>query len=228
MSAMKDTVATFRSAYRSQQIPPGYRGSLHLAGTLAFATLGVAGCLLGLHDVLPGEWLTVPATFVYANLVEYAGHRGPMHHPVRGLTSIFERHARQHHRFFTDESMQLETSADLRAVLFPLVLVVFYFGLFALPLAAVLAWALSRNVALLFLGTGFAYYLNYELLHLAYHTDPNGAAGKIPGLRLLRRLHTRHHDPVLMQVCNFNITYPIGDLLFRTLFAVRSGGDGAR
>ncbi len=34
----------------------------------------------------------------------------------------------------------------------------------------------------------------------------------------LRRLHTLHHRPSLMQTRNFNITYPIGDWLFGTLY----------
>jgi hypothetical protein len=218
---MDEKVADFRRTYRAD-VPRGYSGYRHLAGTIALPVAGIAGCIAGLEDVQPLEWLTVPASFVYANLVEYAGHRGPMHRPVDGLRAIFERHARQHHRFFTDEDMRLETSTDLRAVLFPLVLVVFYFGVFALPLALLLAWLASRNVALLFLATGLGYYLNYELLHLAYHANPRGLVRLIPGLGLLRRLHTRHHDPILMHVCNFNITYPIGDWLFRTLLSVRA------
>jgi hypothetical protein len=96
------------------------------------------------------------------------------------------------------------------------------------PVALLLAWLVSRNVALLFLATGFAYYLSYELLHLAYHSNPNGVVSRIPGMHLLRRLHTRHHDPLFMQICNFNITWPIGDVLFRTLFAVRPSDDGTR
>ena len=217
---MNEKVAEFRKAYRAAQVPRGYSGYLHLAATIGFSGAGIAGCAIGLHDVQPLEWVTVPGAFVYANLVEYAGHRGPMHHPVRGIGAIFERHARQHHRFFTDEDMRLETSADLKAVLFPLLLVFFYFGVFALPLALVLDWLISRNVALLFLATGLGYYLNYELLHLAYHANPHGLARFVPGLGFLRRLHTRHHDPILMRLCNFNITYPIGDCLFRTLFSV--------
>src|SRR4030095_12812513 len=140
----------------------------------------------------------------------------------------FERHARDHHRFFTDEEMQLDSSTDLRAVLFPLRMVFFYFGVFAVPVALLLGWLVSRNVALLFLATGFAYHLSYELLHLAYHSNPDGVVARIPGMHLLRRLHTRHHDPLFMQICNFNITWPIGDLLFRTLFAVRPTDDDTR
>jgi hypothetical protein len=217
---MNETVAAFRSAYRAEKIPRGYRGYAHLAGTVGFASAGIAGCVAALDPLQPHEWLTVPATFVYANLVEYAGHRWPMHHRMRWLGGIFERHARDHHGFFTDEEMQLESSTDFRAVLFPLRMVLFYFGVFGAPVALLLGWLLSANVAWLFLATAFAYYLNYELLHLAYHSKPDSFPGRIPGVRLLRRLHSRHHDPIFMQVCNFNITYPIGDTLFGTLFVV--------
>jgi hypothetical protein len=153
---MDEKVAEFRRAYRAD-VPRGYSAYRHLAGTIALPAAGMAGCIVGLDDVQPLEWLTVPASFVYANLVEYASHRGPMHRPVRGVGALLERHARQHHRFFTDEDMQLETSTDLRVVLFPLVLFVFYIGVFVLPLALVLAWLATRNVALLFLATGLGY-----------------------------------------------------------------------
>ena len=36
-------------------------------------------------------------------------------------------------------------------------------------------------------------------------------------LRWMGRLHRRHHDPARMTRCNFNITWPIGDVLFGTL-----------
>ena len=42
-----------------------------------------------------------------------------------------QRHARQHHRFFTDQHMALEGWQDCRVVLFPAVLMVFFFGAFA-------------------------------------------------------------------------------------------------
>jgi len=219
-AGMNETVAAFRSAYRADQIPRGYRGYAQLAGAVGLASAGIAGCLSWLDPLQPNEWLTVPASFLYANLVEYAGHRGPMHRRMRGLAGIFERHAREHHRFFTDEEMELESSADLRAVLCPLRTVLFYFGVFGVPAAVMLGWLVSGNVALLFLATAFAYYLSYELMHLAYHSKPESLLARLPGIRVLRRLHTRHHDPLFMQVCNFNITWPIGDTIFGTLFVV--------
>jgi hypothetical protein len=224
-ASVPEDVARYREHYRAEHLPAHYSGIRHLTGTLGIPAAGIACCVFALRDVTLGEWLTVPATVLYANLVEYAGHRGPMHHPVKRLTAIFERHARQHHRFFTRDAMQLESAADLRAILFPLRLVVFYFGFFGLPLAALLAWIASGNVAVLFLATALAYYLNYEILHLAWHLRPDGGLG---ALRVLRRLHLYHHDPALMQAHNFNITYPVGDLLFGTLYRGGADEDGAK
>lgn len=210
------TNAEYRARYRHEQIGPRYSGKAHLAFAVAFSLVGISVCALLLDDVRPLEWLTVPLAFLYANLVEYSGHRWVMHRKVRGLGLIYERHAGQHHRFFTDRHMELEGWRDLQAVLFPAVLMVFYFGAFALPLGLLLAWLTTVNVALLFVLVALAYYLNYELLHLAYHLPEGSAVLQMPFIPRLRRLHHRHHDPRLMATRNFNITYPIGDWLFGT------------
>ena len=177
----------------------------------------IALCIWRLESVAALEWLTVPLVLLFANLAEYVGHRGPMHRPVRGLKLVYERHAKQHHRFFTDQAMAFESSRDFKAVLFPPVMIVFFIGGFGLPLWILLYFLASANVAWLALGTAVAYFLNYEWLHFAYHCDPRSRIGRIPGLAVLRRLHVRHHDPRLMARYNFNITYPVGDWLFRTL-----------
>jgi hypothetical protein len=170
-----------------------------------------------LDAVQRAEWLAIPATFLYANLVEYVGHRFPMHRPFPGLKLIYRRHAGQHHRFFTHEAMPLEGPRDLRAVLFPPLLVVFFFGGFALPAWIVLAGAASPNAAWLMLATAIGYFLSYEFLHLAYHQPPGHWMARVPGVARLRWLHRHHHDPQVMATKNFNITWPIGDLLFGTL-----------
>jgi hypothetical protein len=112
--------------------------------------------------------------------------------------------------------MAMDSALDYRAVLFPPLLMVFFFGAFALPVGLLLAWTLSANVAWLFLIAGLAYYLNYELLHLAYHLPEESSWFRLPALRRLRRLHFEHHRPALMSHRNFNITYPIFDWLFGT------------
>jgi hypothetical protein len=141
-----------------------------------------------------------------------------MHHPRRGLKLVYQRHAGQHHRFFTSDCMALEGLRDLKAVLFPAVMIGFFLLCFALPVGLLLGWLASANVAWLFVATAVGYFLNYELLHLAYHLPAASPLGRWPFLARLKRLHLLHHDPRLMAHYNFNITYPIGDLLFGTLY----------
>jgi hypothetical protein len=212
-----DAVAAFRGQYRQEHVPAGYRGGRHLLFTFGIGGAALIGAILQLDSVRPLEWLTVPLAFLYANLAEYWGHRGPMHHLKRGFRLVFERHTRQHHRFFTDQRMELDGLRDLRAVLFPPVLVVFFLAAFALPVGLALAWIASPNVAWLYVATSLGYFLNYEFLHMAYHLPASHPVARWPLIGRLKGLHQAHHDPRLMTQCNFNITYPIFDVAFGTL-----------
>ena len=206
----------FRDEYRQKFIRPGYRGLNHLALIIAICLLVFIFGALRLNEVQPMQWLAVPLTFLYANLAEYLGHRFVMHRrrPLLGL--VYERHTRQHHRFFVAQNMQMDHINDLKAILFPPVLLIFFFTAFALPAGLLLTWLFSANVAWLFVMTAIAYYLSYEVLHLSYHLPLNSRVLKIPGLMQLRELHLNHHNPKLMSHTNFNITWPICDCLFRT------------
>ena len=210
------SVDEFRAHYRQIYIGRHYRGALHLAFVVVFSMAGLVWAGWQLDSVSPLEWLTVPLAFVYANLSEYAGHRWVMHRKVPGLGLVYRRHAGQHHRFFTDQNMALESWRDCRAVLFPAVLMLLFFGLFATPVGLLLFWLFSANVAWLFVMVALAYYLNYELFHLAYHLPDDSVVLKWPMIKRLRRLHHEHHRSDLMAHRNFNITYPIGDWLFGT------------
>lgn len=214
----QEKIKGYRERYRAEHVGARYYGPLHLGFTTTVCLVVIALGIAGLENVTPWEWLTVPLTFVYANLVEYFGHKGPMHHPKPGLRIVYERHVRQHHRFFRDDAMAFDSSDDFKAVLFPPVLIFFYLVGFALPVGLTVAWVLSTNVALLFVVTAVAYFLNYEILHFAYHTDERSWLSRLPLMSRLRKLHTTHHRPDLMQHYNFNITYPIGDWLFGTLY----------
>lgn len=214
---MNSAIATYRAQYREQFIGRNYRGWLHFAFTVSMASTIIVLCALQLHAVTPWEWLTLPLTFVYANFAEYFGHRGPMHHLRPGLRMVYERHTRQHHRFFTETNMAFESSRDFKVVLFPPVLVAFFLLAFGTPIALLLAWLTTPNVGYLFALTAAAYFLNYELLHFAHHLPSEHIVSRLPGMRVLRRLHTAHHDPKLMARHNFNISYPLGDWVFGTL-----------
>ena len=212
-----ESVARARKAFREQRIPEHYSGPLHLAMILGFSLLVAATSIAMLDDVAPAEWLAIPLTFLYCNLAEYVGHRGPMHNKTRLLAGIFQRHTVEHHSFFTDEAISFDSPSDFRAVLFPPILLVFFFGFFAVPVGALLYFFVSPNVCFLFVSTAILYYLNYELFHFAYHLSPQSRAGRLPLLRRLRAHHAVHHNKALMTRCNFNITYPICDRLFGTL-----------
>lgn len=207
----------FRRRYRREFVPARYSGALHLLFTFGVGVALTAICLLQLADVRALEWLAVPLTAIYVNLAEYWGHRGPMHHLTRGLRMVYERHTCQHHRFFTVDDMTIDSLRDLRAVLFPPVLMSFFLAAFALPAALLLAWFTTPNVGWLFAATSLFYFLNYEFLHLAYHLPERYAVARWPLVGKLRWLHRAHHDPRLMASRNFNISYPLGDWLFGTL-----------
>lgn len=214
---LPEAVARFREDYRDREIPLRYDGRLHLAFTFGAGSLAFVLCLLQLDQVRPLEWLTVPLSWLYANLAEYLGHRFPMHRPFRGLGLVYRRHAGQHHRFFSHEAMPLDDLRDLRAVLFPPLLVLFFFGVFGTPIALGLAALFSPNVAWLFVATGLFYFMNYEVLHLAYHLPDAHPLARNPLVRRLAWLHRLHHDPRLMARYNFNISYPLFDAIFGTL-----------
>lgn len=199
-------VAEFRAQARAEMLGPHYSGILHFAfvNAIALTVIGYAATRLE-HP----RWslLTVPVTFLYANLVEWLAHRGPMHNRRRFLGLVFQRHTLMHHNFFTHSEMQLESTRDFKMVLFPPVLLLFFFGLFALPIGLTLNALAGVNVAALFVITAMSYYLLYEWLHLAYHLGLGGA---------LRLHHQAHHDPRDMNRTNFNITFPICDRIFGT------------
>lgn len=210
-----------RDKFRQRNISPRYSGFRHLALTVVCSLAVIVVCAILLDGVTAFEWMVVPITFLYANLSEYLGHRGPMHHKTPLLGPLFQRHAIEHHSFFTDEAPSFDTSKDFKAVLFPPVMLIFFFGCFATPVGALLYFLASPNIAFLFVITATAYFLNYELLHFCYHLDERSWIGKLPFMKTLRRHHTVHHNRALMTHYNFNITYPICDFLFRTTWRGR-------
>ncbi len=217
-TTIPESVRQARVAFRERRVSPRYSGPLHLATTVAISVLVALASGWMLEDVTALEWLTIPLTFLYANLSEYLGHRGPMHHKTRLLGGIFQRHTIEHHSFFTNEAATFESTQDYRAVLFPPILVIFFFSCFALPIGAALYYLASPNVGYLFVLTAILYFLNYELLHFAYHCDPESGVGRLPLIGKLRKHHVAHHDKRLMTRYNFNITYPICDHLFGTRY----------
>lgn len=206
----------FRSRYRAEHIGRFYNGWLHIGFILFGSMVAIVLCAGQTSLTSLAEWLTVPVTFLYMNFAEYFGHRGPMHHRRRGLGMIFNRHTLQHHRFFTYDNMPFDTSRDHKAVLFPPVLISFFLVAFALPFWFLIKALFSANAAWLSVATILAYYLQYELLHFAWHCRDDAWIYRIPGMRRWREYHRIHHDIRKMQTVNFNITVPLADLVMGT------------
>ena len=211
-----DDVAAFRARIRAGSISPRYSGVAHFTFTSIVSLAIVIYSIATVRAPGWGELLTVPLTFFFANFVEYRAHRGVMHQRTPPFQLVFERHTPLHHGFYTHEAMAAESTRDYYVVLFPPVLIVFFFGLFALPVGLALAWLTTANVARLFVATAVGYFLSYEWLHFSYHQPADGFIGRLWIVRRLRAHHTLHHDRARMQKHNFNITFPICDALFGT------------
>lgn len=214
---MDEATAAFRAQHRERHIGPRYRGWLHFATTTVGALAAVGFAVVMVDAPSAAELLAVPVSFLIANVGEYLGHRGPMHHRRRGMGILYERHVRQHHRFYTHESMAAESPRDFQMVLFPPVMLLFFLGALAVPIGALLHVLVSPNVGWLFGATVMSYFLTYEWLHFAYHLRPDSWVGRRAVIRRLRRHHTLHHDQRRMAHTNFNITFPIADWLFGTI-----------
>ena len=65
-------------------------------------------------------------------------------------------------------------------VLFPPVMLVFFLGGVATPLAALLFLVASPNVAWLYVTTAMAYFLHVQWLHFAYHPIRARASARCP------------------------------------------------
>ena len=209
-------VATFRDEYRRTELGRNYSGWGHFAFTSIGSLLAIGFALTRLQGVRGWEWAVVPATFLFANLAEYFGHKGPMHHLRPGLRLVFHRHTQQHHRFFTFEHMQCTRTSDFKMILFPPVMLLFFLGGIATPAGLLVYFLVSPNAGWLFAATAVGYFLLYEWLHFAYHQPPVGIWRHLPGLAWLRRHHQLHHDPQRMDR-NFNLTFPIADRIFGTM-----------
>jgi hypothetical protein len=206
----------FRREYRSR-ILGWYDGYVHIAIIYAMGAAAFYIYVGHIHDVTPLEWLTVPVTFLFTNLFEWAIHRYIMHRPVniKGLRAIYERHMLNHHQFFTDDEMRFRDHRDWRVTVFPpYALVVFI--LMSIPPAAILGTLFGSNVGWLVMCVTTGMYLIYEFMHFCCHVEESRFVRYCPFVNTLRRHHTAHHNPRLMMEVNMNLTFPITDWLFGT------------
>ena len=216
IQAVPEAVAAYRVESRAQRRPSWLVGWRHFAVITALGLFATALSARMLRSPAWWEWASIPPAFLFANFIEWLAHRYPMHHPLKPLTVAYEMHTLRHHRFFTETSMDAETTTDFDMVLFsPGSLAAFMLGI-AAPTAALFFAFVSWNAGWIFVALAVDYYVLYEYFHLAYHLPEESWVGRLPGMAGLRRHHTYHHDHRLMADWNFNVTFPIFDRLFGT------------
>ncbi|MFO7566864.1 MAG: sterol desaturase family protein [Enhygromyxa sp.] len=216
MALTPERVHAYREDYRNEVIGPGYRGWLHLAKITSICVAAIAVALAQMTSVSARDLLIVPIAWIFANLIEYAAHRGPMHHLSVGFGRLYKRHTSQHHRFFTRELMAVDSPRDFHVTLFPAWMSLFFVGLLGAPMALAVYWLLGLDLALLFYAAIVFYYLVYEWAHLGAHLPETSPLARLPLIRFARSHHGLHHDPSKMRRANFNFAVPLGDWLFGT------------
>lgn len=198
------------------KIEASYSCARHVALIHVFALPAIVAALALLRDLRPIELVAVPATFVFANAVEYGFHRYPMHHRWPLLGFLFSRHTVTHHAYFRAEDMLVTDKRDMRYVLFPALA-----GLAVIALGsgvgALVALGAGRNAGLLFAATATLYYLVYEWFHASFHLVAQERLARIPVLGAAARRHRLHHTPERMTEVDFNITIALFDRIFGTI-----------
>jgi hypothetical protein len=149
-------------------------------------------------------------TLVYANLLEYALHRWLMHR----LPGCVKRDHMLHHSIFRgDHRYHVLRSEDRQFILFewwqgPLIvgshLPAFW------TIGVLTGWPMWWP-GLLAMG---AYYAAYEYLHWCMHNPCNRSVERTALFRYLDRNHQIHHTQSRI---NFNVVFPLSDLVFGTL-----------
>jgi hypothetical protein len=211
---MPNNTEAFRARYRAS-ISPYYSAWLHGGFVLAYGALCIGFFYHTLSHVSSMEWLTIPLTAMFCNVIIYVVHRFMGHRKLRFARMFYERHQGDHHSFFSPESMRYDSARDWRVILFPAWLIVVY------TLGAVFpAWFIVKqadpNVAGLFAATTIVSYLAYEIFHACEHLPDTNPVARLPWISQMRRLHELHHRRNLMRERNFNIVIPLSDYLFRT------------
>jgi hypothetical protein len=216
---MQETfVREFRKAMSEKEIPKYYSGWLHLLTNFSLL-LGVCGfCLYKVQGASLMELLIVPVTFIIGNLAVFLIHRYPLHRYLSYFPYPYKVHTKSHHHYYTKECYAFESTNDWYMIFFPIT-VVFLFSVIYIPLNYFIAMSfLSPNATFLYLFTSSLYFISYEVVHFISHVPENALILRLPFLKFMWNHHRTHHDTRLMSDYNFNIVYPLCDLLFGTYY----------
>lgn len=208
---MDERQRQFRAEYQAK-ISPRYNGRLH--GPWIFGIAYIAWSpshVSGAH----WAWLSLLPAFLVANPGEWWLHKNALHQRIDGLRALWHRHTVEHHGYFTEARMTVDSHREYRIIFFPpyaiagIALVHALFG-------AIWDLALGANAAWIWMVGGMAHYLLYEILHTAAHLPENRWLAQLPMVSTMRRNHWVHHHQAPMPDYNLNLTIPFADWLMKT------------
>ncbi len=212
---MTERQRKFRAQYIAK-VSPLYNGLVHIAVMYAAGIGAIWYCARQLSGV-SWEWALAIPVFLAGNLVEWAMHTFVMHRriDVFALRAIYERHTREHHQYFTDNDVTIDTTREFRIVFFPWrVLIVL--GVGGTLLGSIAGTLINANAGYIVFMTMVGMYLNYETFHYCCHVRENWFVRHMPFVNTIRRHHCAHHNMGIMMKYNMNLSYPIADWLMGT------------
>lgn len=212
---MTERQRKFREQYKSD-ISPLYNGLVHIGVMYAVGIAAVIYCISQLSTA-SWEYLLIIPVFLAGNFVEWAMHTYVMHRriDVFALRAIYERHTRQHHQYFTDNDITIDSSREFRIVFFPW-RVLLTLGVGGLVLGYLASVIINPNAGYVVFLTMVLQYLVYETFHYCCHVHDNWFVRNVPFINTIRRHHTAHHNMGLMMHYNMNLTFPIADWFMKT------------
>lgn len=212
---MTERQRAFREQYKSK-ISPFYNGLLHIGVIYCAGFAALWYCASQLSGVT-WEWLIAIPVFLAGNFIEWAMHTFVMHRriDVFALRAIYERHTREHHQYFTDNDVTIDTTREFRIVFFPW-RVLLVLSVAGTALGYITSLLVNPNAGYIVFMTMVAQYLNYEAFHYCCHVHDNWFVRNIPFINTIRRHHTAHHNLGIMMKYNMNLTYPIADWFMHT------------
>ena len=152
---------------------------------------------------------------LFASFFEWAFHRFFMHRPVWRYEYSFRAHALVHHQTFkADHTYHLVNEQDKETIPMAWWNGPALIAICTVPVLA-MAWALGHWGLLVGAVPAFiAYYAAYEYMHWCMHLPKARRLERSWVFRRLNGHHLLHHRYMHR---NFNVVFPLADLLFGTL-----------
>jgi hypothetical protein len=207
---MTERQRRFREQYKGR-ISPFYNGLLHIGVMYGVGVFAITYCLRHIEGAR-WEWALMLPVFLAGNLIEWAMHKYVMHRriDVFALRAIYERHTREHHQYFTDNDVTIDTVREFRIVFFPW-RVLMVLGVVGGVLGYTASQVINANAGYIVYLTMVGHYLVYETFHYCCHVHENAFVRNMPFVNTIRRHHTAHHNQGIMMHKNMNLTFPIAD-----------------